>query len=81
MEETEKREDEQCRDVISLSLSVPRGASSVASANFGGSPREIEASDVDILRRRSAIASTMTTTHGGHVYYVIKVPKDDGNER
>lgn len=24
----------------------------------------------------------MTTTHGGHVYYVIKVPKDtDGNER
>lgn len=25
----------------------------------------------------------MTTTHGGHMYYVIKVPKDtnDGNER
>lgn len=24
----------------------------------------------------------MTTTHGGHVYYVIKVPKEsDGNER
>lgn len=39
-------------------------------------------SDVDIERRGFASASKMTTTHGGHVYYVIKVPKEtDGNER
>lgn len=53
------------------------------STGLRGSPRRIvAASDVVIARRGFASAGTMTTTHGGHVYYVIKVPKDtDGNER
>lgn len=38
-----------------------------------------EGSNCDLMKSKT----TTTTTHGGHVYYVIKLPKDapDGSER
>lgn len=39
-------------------------------------------SEIAVLSNVAGRDRKMTTTHGGHVYYVIKVPKDtDGNER
>jgi len=39
--------------------------------------------EIAVLSNVAGHDRKMTTTHGGHVYYVIKVPKDtnDGNER
>lgn len=45
--------------------------------------RREDLAEIAVLSNVAGHDRKMTTTHGGHVYYVIKVPKDttDGNER